>query len=750
MGFCCNAYAARIITVTFISALILLYDGAQAAGERTRADLLPEIASLNAVLESARVNSFSGVFKANDDLIDRVHAQGGVPVIVRLRDHGRPYGVFADRTKPGPQIIAGLQNIVLDDVFAQIGRDETELHVKRFDLIPAMALQVEADGLEALLEHPNVVDIIEDVPVPPALQDSVPLIGAGPDGSFAGYTGKGQAVAILDTGVDKNHPLLSGKVVSEACYSSNVPSSGATSLCPGGAASSTASNSALHCDLAIYGCDHGTHVAGIAAGSGSTFSGVAKDASIIAVQVFSRFTTGCSGASPCVMSYASDQIKGLERVYALRNSYTIAAANMSLGGGSSSSPCNLNALKPAIDSLRAAGIVTVISSGNGYSTTALGSPGCIASAVSVGSTTKSDEVSPFSNSAWFLSLLAPGSLIQSSVPLSGYGYKSGTSMAAPHVAGAWAVLRQAKPDEAVTEVLGALQFNGVPITDTRAGAGSRVKSRIDIPGALDRLLEPGEWLRRDDGVQISAAGNTEGGTLTVASRWRFADIGAGRLITKMRIGVYDAPADAAVHIWQGSDPASMQLRYSQAFTPAARQLNEVMLDTPYAIDRSQEELWFGWSATHISGQYPCAVDADTDAGRKGNLHWSDGVWQNFAFPGDWLVHAHLIECRNNGHCAPGYVCEHEVCVEDCSLLIRHRKLRAEKLFKPRKLTLKITAGEDFDPFGTIDIAPFEVVSTRIKIKNNILRIKAIAPVGLLPGMYTVRVGGCLGEIEILQ
>ena len=69
---------------------------------------------------------------------------------------------------------------------------------------------------------------------------SVPLIGGGLDGSFSTYTGQGQTVAILDTGVDKNHPFLRGKVVSEACYSHNIPASGVTSLCPGGATASTA------------------------------------------------------------------------------------------------------------------------------------------------------------------------------------------------------------------------------------------------------------------------------------------------------------------------------------------------------------------------------------------------------------------------------------------------------------------------------------------------------------------------------
>jgi len=722
--------------------------GISACPQACATSMQAEVKSLRDVLEGAHAHSSPGLLKASDELITRVHAQGVVPVIVRLRDHDLPYGTFAASPKPEPQIIKDLQGTVLDDVFARTGRDEIDLNVKRFDLIPALALQLDAAGLEVLIEHPNVIDVIEDVPVPPALQDSVPLIGAGLDGSFAGYTGAGQTVAILDTGVDKNHPMLSGKVVSEACYSSNVEGGG-SSLCPGGSASSTAADSALNCDPAISGCDHGTHVTGIAAGNGSLLAGVAKDASIIAVQVFSRFDSGCGSVpAPCAMSYTSDQIKGLERVYALRNNYEIASINMSLGGGSSASACNADARKPVIDSLREAGIATVISSGNSSYTNALGYPGCIGSAVSVGSTTKADEVSSFSNSAYFLSLLAPGSLIQSSVPQSGYGYKSGTSMAAPHVAGAWAVLRQARPDTPVTEALAALQFNGVPVTDTRTGAGNRVKPRINVARALDSLLAPGAWLRRDDGVQINAAGLSEGGTLTVASRWLPSDITPRGVITKMRIGIHDAPAQAAVHIWQGADPASLQLLYSQPFSPSARHLNEIILDTPYAVDSTQE-IWFGWSATHSAGQYPCALDSATDADLKGNLFSPGGDWQNYSLEGDWLVHALRIDCLNNEHCAPGYVCENEVCVEDCSLLIRHKKLIAEKLFKPRQFSFKITGGVRFDPFGTIDIAPFELVSTKIKIKKNILRIKAIAPAGLPPGMYTIRIGECYGEVEIL-
>ena len=153
------------------------------------------------------------------------------------------------------------------------------------------------------------------------------------------------------------------------------------------------------------------------------------------------------------------------------------------------------------------------------------------------------------------------------------------------------------------EMLGALQDTGVPVTDTRTGAGSRVKPRIDVQDALDSLLVPGVWIAWDDGVQMDAIGLTEGGTFTAASLWQPADIPGSGTITKVRVGVYDLPVSAAVEIWQGSDAASMELHYSQAFTPAAGQINEIVLDTPYVIDETKD-LLIGWSATHSAGTTP--------------------------------------------------------------------------------------------------------------------------------------------------
>jgi hypothetical protein len=139
---------------------------------------------------------------------------------------------------------------------------------------------------------------------------------------------------------------------------------------------------------------------------------------------------------------------------------------MSLGGGGFSSTCNslVPALTSIIVQLRNAGVPTVISSGNDGYTNMIGAPSCISSAVSVGSTTKSDAISSFSNRAPFMTLFAPGSAIYSSTYGNTYQSWNGTSMAAPHVAGAFAVVRQAFPRATVDQMVNAMRSSGLPIT----------------------------------------------------------------------------------------------------------------------------------------------------------------------------------------------------------------------------------------------------------------------------------------------
>lgn len=427
-----------------------------------------------------------------DQLMEKAQANGNVRVIVRLAVDYQPEGQMTSQAAVQSQqvIIRSAQENLLSQLSAYPVSE-----VKTYNHLPLLALTLDIAGLERLKNVPEVMSIEEDRPVPATLAESTNLIGATA-AKTGGYTGAGQTIAVLDTGVDASHPFLAGKVVSEACFSSTVAGYYATSVCPGGAAEGFGQGAGKNCT--VGGCEHGTHVAGIAAGKAAgtvTFSGVAPDANIIAIQVFSRFdsTSLCDGSSPCVMSFVSDQIKALEHVYTLRASYSIAAVNMSLGGGlySSTAECNADntATKDAIDLLRSVNIATVISSGNEYSSSQLSAPGCISTAISVGSTrdggsgaTPVDSISSFSNSASFLSLLAPGEAIYAPVPGGGYSTLSGTSMAAPHVAGAWALIKSNTPGASISTVLQRLSVTGKPITDTR---NNLVKPRIQVDAALN-------------------------------------------------------------------------------------------------------------------------------------------------------------------------------------------------------------------------------------------------------------------------
>ena len=417
------------------------------------------------------------------EILAAARQDGSVRVIVRVDAPAAPESSLSLPARAAQRAsIATAQAAVLR---ALGGRVPAHL----FRVIPYMAMQVDEADLTTLAAHPDVTAIEIDRADRPVLAESTALIRA-PQAWNSGLTGAGWTIAVLDTGVDASHPFLAGKVVSDACYSSTVGAE-STSVCPGGASSSTAPGSAAPC--AVSGCDHGTHVAGIAAGSGGAFSGVAPGASLIAVQVFSAFVTGCQGAPPCPRSYVSDQMRGLERIYELRTTFNIAAVNMSLGGGLFTTPCDGSARKAIIDQLRAAGIATVVSSGNDGATNAISEPSCISSAISVGSTTDgsfgrpADQVSDFSNANEYLRLLAPGEVITSSVPGGGFASFSGTSMAAPHVAGAWAVLRSRVPGASVTDILYALASTGVRVFDPGNG---RTYPRIDLAAAVEALVPP--------------------------------------------------------------------------------------------------------------------------------------------------------------------------------------------------------------------------------------------------------------------
>jgi subtilisin family serine protease len=350
-------------------------------------------------------------------------------------------------------------------LFAQLAQVYYRV-TRQFERVPFVALEIETTAIASLQGSDRVVSVVEDRPYYFQLSESIPLIGAEQAAEEA-IDGDGWAVVVVDSGVDASHPFLSGRVIEEACFS-------ATANCPNRRTEQFGIGAAAPCDFGARQCDHGTHVAGIIAGANGSLNGVATGAEIIAIQVSSRGTPEqCPSPEPCAVSYLSDLVAALEHALKLNESYRIAAVNMSLGGQAYTTQAECDRANPpmkqAIDGLRAAGIATIAASGNGGFLGAVSAPACISSAVSVGATSKSDEVRDSSNCADFLALLAPGVQIRSSVPGGGFRHMSGTSMATAHVSGAWALLRQLSPSTGVDEILSLLQRSGVQVVDHRNG-----------------------------------------------------------------------------------------------------------------------------------------------------------------------------------------------------------------------------------------------------------------------------------------
>lgn len=442
-----------------------------------------------------------------DDLLvsqqvkDQVANSGHARVIVELR---LPGTYVPEGELPTPAHVA-VQRANLASAQQQVlsrlqGRGHTVLH--RFQTAPFLVLVVQPDALQELEASTFYVRrVIEDTLHQPMLAQSVPIV-QGNQAWASGYDGTGTVIAIVDTGVDKTHPFLAGKVVAEACFSSTVPGQ-TSSFCPNGQSQQFGSGAGVNCPSNIPFCWHGTHVAGIAAGNGAgagvSYSGVAKGARILAVQVFSRGDSmkTCGFASPpCLSAWLSDILAGLDYVYQVRNQHNFAALNLSAGHGTFVGDCDTDPAKPFIDNLRSVGIPTVIAAGNNGAVSQLGAPACVSSAVSVSSTDKDDTVSSFSNVAPNLSLFAPGGgILSSCLPAEanaacpgGWKVQSGTSMAAPHVSGAWAILKQKIPGASVAAILTALQQTGVPVTDERLFGVPR--PRIRIADALSTLGPP--------------------------------------------------------------------------------------------------------------------------------------------------------------------------------------------------------------------------------------------------------------------
>jgi subtilisin family serine protease len=132
---------------------------------------------------------------------------------------------------------------------------------------PLVAIPTDLATLKQLDDAPQVVKVVTDRIARSSISRSAKQIEADKLWD-AGKEGAEVSVAILDTGIDPTHPFLGGRVVKQVCYS-QPDAYGHVSLCPNGQAKDESANAATPVDITI--ANHGTHVAGIAAGFNGTF-----------------------------------------------------------------------------------------------------------------------------------------------------------------------------------------------------------------------------------------------------------------------------------------------------------------------------------------------------------------------------------------------------------------------------------------------------------------------------------------------
>lgn len=349
----------------------------------------------------------------------------------------------------------------------RLGRDAEVL--MDYDALPMTFNRVRGSrALAALLSDPRVKAVYPNVAHTRTDAQSLPLINQ-PFAAGAGFKGRGTSVAVLDTGLDFRRPAFG------SCTIPGWPAS-----CRVAASVDFAYPDFVRDDKGL----HGTNVAGIVAA-------VAPETKLIGVDVF----TGPS-------AFTFDLINGVNWVIKNQARYNIVAMNLSLGDQSrSKGDCPNSWATTPFAHARAAGVIPVVAAGNSAFSDGISSPACAPGAVSVGAvydsnvgplkssvcsdaSTAADQVTCFSNSSPRLNMLAPGAFITAAGVT-----MAGTSQAAPHVAGAIAVMRgvNAAPHDTLDQTMRRLTTTGVPVTDPRNGL---VKPRLDLWRATQTIGQP--------------------------------------------------------------------------------------------------------------------------------------------------------------------------------------------------------------------------------------------------------------------
>lgn len=284
-------------------------------------------------------------------------------------------------------------------------------------VFPGMAVTMDEGSAARMRTMPGVVSVTPDTPIhaagtqnnPPIGLDRIDQVSPRPSRSFSAvHTGAGVTAYVVDSGLNLSHTDFTGRVIQGPNY--EEPGTPPTD-CAG----------------------HGTHVAGTLAG---TRFGVAKKATVVPIKVLD-----CTGGG-----FTSNMIAALDWAVGHHRAGTPAVLNMSVGGASNSE------MTTAVRAAVADGITVVAAAGNAEEGQApvdacTISPASTPEAITVANASVDNRQAPDSNHGKCVDLYAPGTGIRSAWVGSSTAtmVDSGTSMAAPHVAGAAALLLQARP-----------------------------------------------------------------------------------------------------------------------------------------------------------------------------------------------------------------------------------------------------------------------------------------------------------------
>ena len=362
-----------------------------------------------------------------------------------------------------------------------------------YNLIPAIAASVPEVAIEALKKNPNITNVELDSMVyalDAELENSwgVKRIGAGIVHDFGNY-GDGIKIAIIDTGIDEDHPDLDDNIkgginfVSKPSWRTPDPNK--------------------------WDDDngHGTHVAGIIAAEDNNIGvvGVAPGADLYALKVLDRTGSG----------YVSDVVMAIQ--WATVNE--IQVINMSLGGAYDiwlDGACLLAYVE---------GLILVAAAGNGGSVIY---PAAYDSVIAVSATNSADELAYFSSTGPEVKLAAPGEDIYSTYKGGGYTTLSGTSMASPHVAGVAALVIASGISDAMgvrTKLQETADDLGATGWDSKYGWGlvdADEAAGVENEPPTVSIASPTDVSTFDSGATIlfeGTASDTEDGNLTASLVW---------------------------------------------------------------------------------------------------------------------------------------------------------------------------------------------------------------------------------------